>query len=103
MKHSCHYQIDNTYTSTHGHSVSGAISICDRRGVRGNIIAFDDTLIISPCDYYLNFNIKKHDINDKHLVYRMSDFNTTGIVPDHNRQSNYNYKSSSNTFKYMVF
>eukprot|EP01084_Bolivina_argentea_P182807 315537_1 len=74
LDESCHYF--GTVLNTK-HTSQVALSICDRRGVRGSITAFNDTLIIKPSRYYLDIPYDRthyHHISDPHLVYKLSDY-----------------------------
>ena len=86
---SCHYHgtVLNTNTTS-----SAAISMCDKRGIRGRISAFGETIIMKPSRYYLDLqhdSTKHHEFTDEHLVFKLSDMDTTdlkhderGVVPD---------------------
>merc|ERR1719295_1619504 len=59
-----------------------ALSICSKRGIRGSVTAFNETVMIKPAAYYLEGDLSSHsgdDLSDEHLVYRESDFDTTDI------------------------
>eukprot|EP00485_Elphidium_margaritaceum_P010452 CAMPEP_0202704198 /NCGR_PEP_ID=MMETSP1385-20130828/16918_1 /ASSEMBLY_ACC=CAM_ASM_000861 /TAXON_ID=933848 /ORGANISM="Elphidium margaritaceum" /LENGTH=978 /DNA_ID=CAMNT_0049362169 /DNA_START=43 /DNA_END=2979 /DNA_ORIENTATION=- len=83
---SCHYFarvfVDDKLIGT------GAVSLCDRQGVRGRIEAATedgtggDTLIIYPSAYYLDSARDRqcnHSAHDEHLVYRLSDFDSAEL------------------------
>ena len=81
----------------HGHVLNTnessmvALSICDKRGIRGSITAFGDTIEINPANYYLDLEYnhnKYHDITDKHLVYLQSEYDITGFPMDESIETN---------------
>lgn len=81
LEKSCHYfgRVINTDNPS---STSVSISFCDNRGVRGRISAFNQTLIIYPSAYFLDKEKDSncnHNIKDQHLIYKLSDFDTTDI------------------------
>eukprot|EP00486_Rosalina_sp_Unknown_P008946 CAMPEP_0201592238 /NCGR_PEP_ID=MMETSP0190_2-20130828/190190_1 /ASSEMBLY_ACC=CAM_ASM_000263 /TAXON_ID=37353 /ORGANISM="Rosalina sp." /LENGTH=958 /DNA_ID=CAMNT_0048050919 /DNA_START=421 /DNA_END=3297 /DNA_ORIENTATION=+ len=63
-----------------------ALSLCDNRGIRGMIVAFDDTLYIKPAKTYLDLSHDKnghgHNLNDEHLAYLSSDEDYEGLPLD---------------------
>eukprot|EP01083_Nonionella_stella_P157321 510681_1 len=82
LKQTCHYfgHLLNTNKSS-----KVSLSLCNKRGIRGRIVTSNGTLIIQPSAYYLDHNKDKygsHHINDQHLVYRLSDLNSS-IVSEH--------------------
>lgn len=59
-----------------------ALSICSKRGIRGSITAFNETVVIKPAAFYLDFegSLKRgHHESDDHLIWRHSDFDTHDI------------------------
>ena len=76
----CHYhgKVSNDLESNKNFA---ALSLCNGRGIRGMIVAFDDTLYIKPAKVYLDVNYDKsgyqHQLNDDHLVYLSSDTDNT--------------------------
>mgnify|MGYP002884392577 CR=1 FL=1 len=59
-----------------------ALSICSKRGIRGSVTAFNETVVIKPAAFYLDFEgslERGHHESDEHLVYRQSDFDLTDI------------------------
>jgi len=80
---SCHY---------HGRVVNAApsaslvaLSMCAGRGIRGRIVAFNETLIVGPSAYYLDLAtdaLGAHSVTDELLLYRESDFDRPQIVWD---------------------
>jgi len=78
---SCHYsgRVINTDNPS---LTSAALSFCDKRGVRGRITAFNKTIIIYPSAYFLDKEKDSkcdHKLTDQHLIYKLSDFDTTNI------------------------
>ena len=77
LTESCHFhgQVLGTNSS------SVAISICDKRGIRGSISAFGYTLNIKPAKYFdAEFDRNNyHQHTDEHLVYKQSDFDSSGL------------------------
>ena len=63
-----------------------ALAICENRGIRGMIVAFDDTLYIKPASTYLDLSHDKnghgHNLNDLHLAYLSSDKDYSGLPLD---------------------
>jgi len=82
---SCHYhgKVINDKTSTKNWV---ALALCDNRGIRGMIVAFDDTLYIKPAKTYLDLSHDKnghgHNLNDQHLAYLSSDEDYSGLPLD---------------------
>ena len=81
LKQSCHYygQVLNAENPS---ITQVALSFCDNRGVRGRIVAFNETIEIIPSAYFLD---KEKDskcdykFSDQHLIYKLSDFNFEGM------------------------
>ena len=63
-----------------------ALSLCNHRGIRGMIVAFNDTLYIKPAKTFLDLSHDKkglkHNLNDNYFVYLSSDYDTTGYPFD---------------------
>ena len=77
LRESCHYHVKFS-DSNNGEKGFGGLSICPGDGLRGRLIGYNDTLIIGPAKRYLNIDDEPnyyHKICDKHLMYRMSDYN----------------------------
>eukprot|EP01083_Nonionella_stella_P002976 8493_1 len=79
MTESCHY---HGYVSNSNASSVVAVSLCPKRGIRGRITAFNETLIIYPSAYYLDLDTDKkcdYKLSDELIVYRLSDFTADHI------------------------
>eukprot|EP01084_Bolivina_argentea_P121525 215365_1 len=79
LHETCHYFGNVLNTNTYS---AVALSLCPKRGIRGRITAFNQTIIIKPSAHYFDFKnaiIKGHDISDQVLIYKASDFDTTNI------------------------
>eukprot|EP01083_Nonionella_stella_P314702 1134706_1 len=74
---SCHYH--GTILNIDGPS-SVALSMCPGRGIRGSIQLQDDRLEINPSRHYFEGEVRARgdEIHDEHLIYKSSDFNSTG-------------------------
>jgi len=79
---SCHY---------HGRVLNApteslvALSLCPGRGIRGHIIAFNETLIVRPSAYYLDLAmdaLAAHSLTDELLLYRESDYDRPLVLDD---------------------
>jgi len=71
---SCHFH--GAVTNFEGLSVVSA-SLCEGRGIRARINAFDEILIIKPSAYYLDLDkdsAMTHSFEDEVLMYKMSEF-----------------------------
>jgi len=64
---SCHY-----FAKVVDAKSSGAVSLCDKRGIRGNIHLEDDTIFIKPAAYYLDTDREEHSFDDEYIVYKES-------------------------------
>lgn len=74
QEESCHFH--GAVTNFEGVSVVSA-SLCEGRGIRARINAFDEVLIIKPSAYYLDLEkdaAGNHSLEDEVLMYRMSEF-----------------------------
>jgi len=73
LTESCHYH-GKVFGAANGSSV--AISVCDKRGIRGTITAFGDTINIKPAKYFDGEYDRNnyHHHADEHLVYKLVDF-----------------------------
>eukprot|EP01083_Nonionella_stella_P186507 682918_1 len=74
LSSSCHYfaTVINTDLIT-----SGSISLCDKRGIRGTIHAFGDSISIKPAKYYFDVQhdaSNYHHLHDQHLVFKQSNY-----------------------------
>eukprot|EP01083_Nonionella_stella_P043987 118634_1 len=72
LTESCHYfgKVVNTDESV------VAVSMCDHHGIRGQITAFGETIVIRPANYYLDpefDSTQSHQFTDQHLVFKLSD------------------------------
>eukprot|EP01084_Bolivina_argentea_P210601 358397_1 len=104
---SCHYY-GKVLSDTTDPLQRVSLSLCNKRGIRGEIRAFNETLIIKPSKYYLDIeydNNNFHDITDEHLVWKYSDFDHTGIPNfgsiniDYNIPSTTSIQSIANTIQ----
>merc|ERR1719295_2470041 len=80
VKESCHWQ--GSVSNDEGTSVVSA-SLCEGRGIRARISAFNEILIIKPSAYYLDLAkdaLQNHTLEDEVLMYRMSDFDRPKIT-----------------------
>eukprot|EP01083_Nonionella_stella_P175094 608778_1 len=73
LSKTCHYYGTVLNTNQASHAI---LSLCPKRGIRGYITAFNETIHIQPASVYLD--VEKdyhgvHQLSDPHLVYKESD------------------------------
>ena len=84
LTESCHYQVkDVSESNTKLYGIGGGLSMCNKRGLRGHFWHEDESWYIKPAKYFLgdiyNTNSKYHDISEKHLIYKESDYDSSGF------------------------
>eukprot|EP01083_Nonionella_stella_P016037 44833_1 len=76
---SCHYH--GNIINIDGYS-SAALSMCPGRGIVGYIRVPNDRFEFNPSRDWFDSKLSRkedHQIKDEHLIYKVSDYNTTGI------------------------
>lgn len=80
VEESCHFH--GRVVNDESVSIVSA-SLCENRGLRMRISAFDEILIIKPSAYYLDIAkdaMANHSIEDEVLMYRHSDFERPSVM-----------------------